>query len=60
MIIYNPSNNMILKERIDEAQKILDEIPAKSVFITGSFLFSEKYRDIDVFIITRSKKDFKN
>jgi hypothetical protein len=56
MIIYNPNNLAILKERIIEAQNILDSIPARSTFITGSFLFNEQYKDIDVFVITRSNK----
>ncbi len=60
MIIYNPQCNKMLKERIIEAQKILEEIPAKSVFITGSFLFASSYKDIDLFVITRSKKEFKS
>lgn len=51
---------MITKKRIAEVGKILDEIPARTVFITGSFLFSESYNDIDVFIITRSSKEFKS
>ena len=54
MIIYNPEN--IIKERIPEANDLLSQIKAKHCFITGSFLYKEKYKDIDIFIITRSKK----
>src|SRR3989338_5183617 len=53
MIIYNPHNNIILKKRIKEAESILNNIPAKHCFITGSFLFQEKYKDIDVFVVSR-------
>ena len=60
MIIYNPSNKEMIKERIAEADKILNEVKARTVFITGSFLFKKEYKDIDVFIITRSKKEFKS
>ena len=57
MIIYNPHNKIISKERIQQAEKILNAIPAKYCFITGSFLYKEKYKDIDVFVITRIKKN---
>lgn len=56
MIIYNPHNTQILKGRIKEAEDLLNQIPAKYCFITGSFLYKEKYEDIDIFVITRSKK----
>jgi hypothetical protein len=59
MIIYN-ANHKMLKERIKEAEDILKDISAKTVFITGSFLFKKKYKDIDLFIITRSKKEFRS
>ena len=57
MIIYNPSHGVIAKERIKAAEALLDSIPAKYCFITGSFLYKEKYNDIDIFVITRSKKE---
>ena len=59
MIIYNPYNKEILKERIFVAKDLLDQIPVKYCFIAGSFLYKEKYKDIDIFVITRSKKTFK-
>lgn len=55
MIIYNPSNEQLLDERLNEAQALLDQIPAKHCFITGSFLFKRDYNDIDIFAITRKK-----
>ncbi len=58
MIIYNPHNEHVMGERILEAEKIFAQIPAKYCFITGSFLYKEKYEDIDVFVLTRSKKTF--
>ncbi len=62
MIIYNPHNELILQERMAEAREILQKIPAKYCFITGSFLHQEKYQDIDVFVLSRSAKPliFKN
>lgn len=59
MIIYNPHNGKIIEERTKMARAILDEIPAKYCFITGSFIYGEKYEDIDIFVITRSKKEMK-
>lgn len=57
MIIYSPEN--MIPERIKEAQKLLEKLPYKQCFITGTFLYNEKYKDIDVFVITRSKKKIK-
>ncbi len=56
MIIYNPHNNLIINERIKEAEALLNQVPAKYCFITGSFLFKDKYKDIDLFVISRTKK----
>ncbi|HLC47080.1 MAG TPA: hypothetical protein VJI75_05090 [Candidatus Nanoarchaeia archaeon] len=56
MIIYNPHNERLLNERMKEAEELLSQIPARYCFITGSFLYRERYEDIDVFVITRSKK----
>lgn len=56
MIIYNPHNEKIMQKRIKLAEEILNQIPAKYCFITGSFLYKEKYKDIDIFIISRTKK----
>jgi hypothetical protein len=59
MIIYNPHNAGIIEERAYEAEMILQNIPAKHCFVTGSFICKEKYRDIDIFVISRSKKNIK-
>jgi len=56
MKIYNPNKLPLIKERIKLAQKLLDQIKVKHVFISGSFLYKNEYKDIDVFVITRSKK----
>ena len=57
MIIYNPYNEKLLSERLKEAEQLLTQIPTKYCFITGSFLSKEKYKDIDIFVVTRSKKE---
>ncbi len=59
MIIYNPLNERLLDERLKEAQMLLDQVPTKHCFITGSFLFKQNYNDIDIFAITRKKLDVK-
>ena len=57
MIIYNPHGKTFLNERIKEAEEILAQIPVKYCFISGSFLYKERYKDIDIFAVTRSKKE---
>ena len=49
----------VAEEREKKAEKILNSLPYRYCFIVGSFLFKEKYKDIDVFVITRSKKEVK-
>jgi len=57
MIIYNPHHKKLLSGRLKEAEQLLAKIPAKYCFISGSFLYKEKYKDIDIFVVTRSKKE---
>ena len=59
MIIYNPHQEPLLNIRIPEAEELLDQVPTKYCFITGSFLYKEEYNDLDIFVITRSKKEIK-
>ncbi|MCK5025372.1 MAG: hypothetical protein KAS15_02190 [Nanoarchaeota archaeon] len=59
MILYNPSNIDIINKRIEECRDILFSISAKHCFITGSFLYKKDYKDIDVFVISRTKKEIK-
>lgn len=59
MIIYNPHNVPLLESRMKEAEIILTQIPHKYCFITGSFLYRENYKDLDVFVITRSKREIR-
>lgn len=56
--INNPDS--IISERLKEAYAIVEEYSKKydKVFISGSFLFSKKYNDIDIFITqTRGYKE---
>src|SRR3989338_3771851 len=57
MIIYSPHNEKLINERLKEAEDLLAQVPTKYCFITGSFLYKEKYKDIDIFVVTRSKKE---
>ncbi len=59
IIEYNPNNRRILKGRKKEAERIFNKLPYRYCFISGSFLFKKNYKDIDVFVITRSKKRIK-
>ena len=56
MYIYNPNNEPLIPKRIKEAESILKKIKIKHAFITGSFLYKKDSKDIDIFIISRSKK----
>ncbi len=51
----------ILPARLDQAKKLLKKLSRKfknkQVFITGSFLYAQKYNDIDIFVITKYQKD---
>lgn len=54
----------IIKERIPKATKILSQLSRKhknqKIMISGSFLFNEKYNDIDAFIFLKyNKEDYK-
>ena len=50
---YITGDHMI-PERVEEAKKILKEIN-KPAFISGSFLYAEKYKDIDIFVLTKKR-----
>ncbi len=56
MIIFNPHNPEKIKKRLTEIEELLNQLPTKHCFITGSFLDKERYKDIDIFVISRSKK----
>jgi hypothetical protein len=49
-------DNEFIRKREKQAEEIFAQLPYRYCFITGSFIYQEKYRDIDVFVITRSKK----
>jgi len=51
----------ILKDRLELASRYLKRFSRmfknKHVLITGSFLFSEKYHDIDIFVVAKYEKE---
>lgn len=53
---YVNGRNMISK-RINRAKRILKELNKKA-FISGSFLYAKKYNDIDVYIISKKRKQY--
>jgi len=55
-MIIKYEDNKIIRKREKIAERIFNQLPYRYCFITGSFIYKEKYKDIDVFIITRSKK----
>jgi len=55
-MIIKYEDNEIIRKREKLAEEIFNRLPYRYCFITGSFLYKEKYRDVDVFVITRSKK----
>lgn len=50
---YIQGSNEIISERLSLAKNIIDEYSGEKVFVSGSFLYSKKYNDIDIFIITK-------
>jgi predicted nucleotidyltransferase len=51
---YIKGNNMI-PERVKEAKEILKKLNKKA-FISGSFLYTKNYNDIDIFIVGKRRK----
>lgn len=49
--IYGSSD--IIPSRLEEAKRLIDRYSAShaKVFVSGSFLFSEKFEDVDIFIV---------
>ncbi|MBI2147700.1 hypothetical protein HYU19_04445 [Candidatus Woesearchaeota archaeon] len=47
----------LISERVEEAKKILRELGKEKAFISGSFLYAEKYNDVDVFIVGKRRKE---
>lgn len=48
----------MLPERIEQAKQILKELNQPKAFISGSFLFSKNYNDIDIYIVGKRRKSY--
>jgi predicted nucleotidyltransferase len=46
----------IIKERVERAKEILHRINKEKAFISGTFLYAKNYNDIDIYIISRKRK----
>lgn len=58
LVQAKPKDNFYIKggqylspDRIVMAKEIINKFPNEQIFIAGSFLFSKKYRDIDIYIL---------
>ncbi|MDO8656416.1 MAG: hypothetical protein Q7K45_04200 [Nanoarchaeota archaeon] len=61
--IFVYSKERIRKDRLQQARQYIHRYSRifrnKHIFITGSFLYQEKYNDIDIFVISKyDKKDY--
>lgn len=54
---YYINGKNMLPERIEKSKEILNNIK-ENAFISGSFLFKKNYNDIDIFIISKKRKQF--
>lgn len=54
---YMLGENM-LEERVKKAKNILKSLNKEKAYISGSFLYSEKYNDIDIYIISKKRKQY--
>jgi len=59
--IFVYGGDKMIKTRLEKARKHLKELSRKfknrHIIISGSFLYDEKYNDIDVFVISKYDKD---
>lgn len=54
---YYINGQKMIKKRVKKAKTILKDLN-RDAFISGSFLYSKKYNDIDIYIISKKKKDY--
>jgi len=52
------NNTNIIEKRVEDAKKILIDV-GKRAFVSGSFLYSELYGDIDIFVISNRRKQYR-
>ncbi len=49
----------MIPERVEEAKQILKEINNEKTFISGSFLYAKNYNDIDIFVVGKRRKQYR-
>ena len=54
---YYINGQKMIKQRVKKAKAILKDLN-RDAFISGSFLYSRKYNDIDIYIISNKRKDY--
>ena len=54
---FHINGSMKYPDRIEKAKEIITQINKKT-FISGSFLYSENYNDIDLYIISNKRKSY--
>jgi hypothetical protein len=55
---YHIAGREMIPERVEKAKEILKEINKDKAFISGSFLFKKDHKDIDIYVISRRRKDY--
>ena len=55
---YVNGKNMI-PERVEKAKQILRELHKEKAFISGSFLHAKEFNDIDIFIVGKRRKQYR-
>ncbi len=49
----------MIPERVEEAKQLLRELNTEKAFISGSFLYAKEYNDIDIFIVGKRRKQYR-
>lgn len=55
---YHTRGEGMIQERIRQAKRILKGIGKEKAFISGTFLYADKFNDIDIYIISRKRKQY--
>lgn len=55
---FHVTGEGMIPKRVEEAKQILKKINKPKAFISGSYLYKQKYNDIDIYIIARKKKSY--
>lgn len=56
---FHVTGEGMIPKRVEEAKQILKEINKPKAFISGSYLYKQKYNDIDIFIVNNRRKSYR-